>query len=177
MKNLGPSFSLSWHRVFSGGCMVGPKYHKPAVQNSCGIPRIARKSASANSGSFVRGSSLVAKSFQDPQLQELIPHRLENKITTCSLPRKRIKAERAQLAITRSYLFPQVQGSGDFHGRQRKEFSVEIKFLRAYRRCCLPAGNLFGKLRRENRSGARPASGNGRCPAHGDAHACQRRGE
>jgi len=32
------------------------------------------------------------------------------------LATERIKAERAQRAITRSYLFPQVQGSGDFTG-------------------------------------------------------------
>jgi outer membrane protein TolC len=53
--------------------------------------------------------------FQDPKLQDLIRTALKQNYDL-QLATERIIAARAQLAVTRSGLFPQVQGNGVFAG-------------------------------------------------------------
>src|SRR5260370_29930505 len=64
------------------------------------------------------------------------------------LAAERIKAERAQLAITRSYLFPQVQGSGNFTGGKEQNFQSKSNFFALTADAAFQL-DLFGKLRRE----------------------------
>src|SRR6202035_5221812 len=66
--------------------------------------------------------------FQDPQLQDLIRTALKQNYDM-QLATERINAERAQLAITRSYLFPQIQGNADFTGGKEQTFQSKSNFL------------------------------------------------
>jgi multidrug efflux system outer membrane protein len=123
MKKFVPLISIILATSFGGGCMVGPKYRKPAVQTPAAYRELQESSQTqAQAASFADLPWWHV--FQDPQLQELIRTALKQNYDM-QLATERIKAERAQLAITRSYLFPQVQGNGNF--------TVEIKFLRAHR--------------------------------------------
>ena len=127
-----------------GGCMVGPKYHKPVLQTPA-VYRELKESPQAQSASFA--DLRWWQVFQDPQLQELIRIALKQNYDM-QLATERIKAERAQLAITRSYLFPQVQGEGNFTGGKEQTFQSKSNFLALTADAAFQL-DLFGKLRRE----------------------------
>ncbi len=63
------------------------------------------------------------------------------------LATERINAERAQVAITRSSLFPQVQGNGNFSGGKEQNFQTKSNFLTLTADAAFQL-DLFGKLRR-----------------------------
>jgi outer membrane protein, multidrug efflux system len=127
------------------GCMLGPDYRRPALQ----IPSAYRAPAD-NRQAQSKASSFADlpwwQVFSDPQLQQLIRTALERNYDM-QLATERINAARAQVVITRSSLFPQLQGSGDLtHG---KDASSQTKF----RYLSLAADvafqlDLFGRLRR-----------------------------
>src|SRR5271155_6028664 len=124
MKMLRPwiSLSLASALTFSlvGGCAVGPNYHRPAVQTPSAYRDLSdNPQAQAQAASFA--DLPWWQVFQDPQLQDLIRTALKQNYDM-QLATERINAERAQLAITRSYLFPQVQGSGNFTGGKEQSF-------------------------------------------------------
>ena len=73
--------------------------------------------------------------FQDPQLQELIRTALKQNYDL-QIATERINAARAQLAITRSSLFPQVQAERQFRRRKRILIPNEIQLL--YSQCAMP---------------------------------------
>src|SRR6202163_2179797 len=102
--------------------MVGPKYHKPAVQTPAAY-RELKESPQAQAASFA--DLPWWQVFQDPQLQELIRTALKENYDL-QLAAERISAARAQVAITRSRLFPQVQGDANFNGG--KDASTQSKF-------------------------------------------------
>jgi multidrug efflux system outer membrane protein len=85
--------------------------------------------------------------FQDPQLQELIRTALKQNYDM-QLATERINAERAQLSITRSQLFPQAQANGDFTGGKEQNFQSKSNFLALTADAAFQL-DLFGKLRRE----------------------------
>ena len=99
------------------GCMVGPNYHRPAVQT----PTVYRD-LSENPQLQAQAASYADlpwwQVFKDPKLQELIRLALKQNYDL-QLATERIVAARAELAITRSNLFPQVQGNGNFIGGQK----------------------------------------------------------
>ena len=99
------------------GCMVGPNYHRPIVQT----PTVYRD-LSENPQAQVQAASYADlrwwQVFQDPQLQELIRTALKQNYDL-QLATQRIIAARAQLAVTRSSLFPQIQGNGNFNGEKK----------------------------------------------------------
>ena len=120
MNKFGPLVSVILASSFIGGCTLGPKYHKPAVQTPAAFRELKESpQAQAQAGSFA--DLPWWQVFQDPQLQELIRTALKQNYDM-QLATERIKAERAQLAITRSYLFPQVQGGGNFTGGKEQSF-------------------------------------------------------
>ncbi len=129
----------------STGCMVGPNYHRPTVQ-----PPTAFRDVTENPQQQAQAASFADlpwwKIFQDPQLQELIHTALKQnydlQITT-----ERINAARDQLAITRSRLFPQVQGSGNFAGGKEGNFQTRSNFLNLAADAAFQL-DLFGQLRR-----------------------------
>ncbi len=126
MKNFGPFVFVILASSFSGGCMVGPKYHKPVVQTPAAY-RELQESPQAQTQAASFADLPWWQVFQDPQLQELI---------------------RTALKHTRSYLFPQVQGSGDFTGGKEKSFQSKSNFFALTADAAFQL-DLFGKLRRE----------------------------
>jgi multidrug efflux system outer membrane protein len=125
------------------GCMVGPNYKRPAVQTPAAF-RGPDEKQQAEAASFA--DLPWWQIFQDPQLQELIRTALKQNYDL-QIATERINAARAQVAITRSRLFPQVQGNADFSGGKEGTFQTTSNF-----------GNLtvdaafqldfFGQLRR-----------------------------
>src|SRR5690242_11497080 len=95
--------------VLVAGCKVGPNYRKPVVQ----IPT-AYRDLSENKQAEAQVSSYADlpwwQVFGDPQLQQLIRTALKQNYDL-QLATERINAARAQLSITRSNQFPQVQGT------------------------------------------------------------------
>src|ERR1700730_12684986 len=145
MKKCGPLISLVLASSFSGGCMVGPKYHKPAIQTPAAY-RDLRETPQAQAQAASYADLPWWQVFQDPQLQELIRTALKQNYDL-QLATERINAERAQLAITRSNQFPQVQGSGTFNGGKEQTFQTKFNFLSLAADAAFQV-DLFGRLRR-----------------------------
>src|SRR5256886_15672921 len=109
------------------GCRVGPNYHRPVVQ-----PPTAFRDLSENSQAQAQAASNADlpwwQVFQDPQLQELIRTALKQNYDL-QLATERINAGRAELAVSRASLFPQVQGNSDFSGGKEHNFQTKSNFL------------------------------------------------
>src|SRR5271169_5482072 len=146
MKKLRPLISVVLASSLIGGCMVGPNYHRPAVQPPTAF-RDLRESPQAEAQVASYADLPWWQVFQDPQLQDLIRTALKQNYDM-QLATERIKAERAQLAITRSYLFPQIQGNGNFTGGKEQSFQSKSNFFALTADAAFQL-DLFGKLRRE----------------------------
>src|ERR1700683_172433 len=101
------AISLSFMFV---GCMVGPKYQRPAVQTPAAY-RDLSENPQLQSQTASYADLPWWQVFQDPKLQELICLALKQNYDL-QLASERIVAARAELAITRSNLFPQIGGNG-----------------------------------------------------------------
>jgi len=108
------------------GCMVGPNYHRPAVPTPT-----AFRDLSENPQLQAQAASYADlpwwQVFQDPQLQELIRTALRQNYDL-QIATERINAARAQVAVTRSRLFPQVSGNADFSGGKEGNFQTKYNF-------------------------------------------------
>ena len=127
------------------GCKVGPNYHRPLVQATP-----TYRALQANPQLQAQAASYADlpwwQVFQDPKLQELIRTALKQNYDL-QLATERINAARAQLAITRSSLFPQVQGNGNFTGGKESNFQSKFNFLTLAADATFQV-DLFGRLRR-----------------------------
>jgi len=127
------------------GCMVGPNYHRPAVQ----VPPTYRD-LSSDPQTHAQAASYADlpwwQAFQDSQLQELIRTALEQNYDL-QIATERINAARAELTITRASLFPQVGGNANFAGGREGNFHTTYNFLRLTADAAFQL-DLFGKLRR-----------------------------
>jgi outer membrane protein, multidrug efflux system len=127
------------------GCKVGPNYHRPVVQ-----PPTAYRDLSENPQVQAQAASYADlpwwQVFEDRQLQELIRTALKQNYDL-QIATERINEARAQVAIARSNLFPQVQGSGDFSGGKEHNFQTKSNFLTLTADAAFQL-DLFGKLRR-----------------------------
>jgi multidrug efflux system outer membrane protein len=127
------------------GCMVGPNYHRPAVPT----PGVYRD-LSDNSQSQGQAASFADlhwwQVFQDPQLQELIRTALKENYDL-QLATERIVAARAQVTITRSSLFPQVQANSNFQGGKDPTSQATYNILALTADAAFQL-DLFGRLRR-----------------------------
>ena len=143
MKNLFIAIILA--ATLISGCKVGPNYHKPVVQ----IPT-AYHDLSENPQAHTQAASYADlpwwQVFRDPVLQELIRTCLKQNYDL-QLATERINAARAQLGITRSRQFPQVQGSNDFSGGKSNAFQSTSNFLTLTPDASFQL-DLFGQLRR-----------------------------
>jgi outer membrane protein, multidrug efflux system len=136
--------------LFSGvlsGCAVGPKYHRPPVQT----PNSFRDQA--NNPQLQAQTASYAdlpwwQVFQDPKLQELVRTSLKQNYDL-QLATERINAARAQLAVTRSSLFPQVSGNGSFNGGKENVIQSRFNFLTLTADAAFQL-DFFGRLRRAN---------------------------
>ena len=145
MNKLQPWIPVILASSLLGGCMVGPNYHRPAVR-----PPTAYRDLSENPQVQAQAASYADlpwwQVFQDPQLQELIRTALKQNYDL-QIATERINAERAQLAVTRSSLFPQAQGNADFSGGKEHNFQTRSNFLLLTADAAFQV-DLFGKLRR-----------------------------
>jgi outer membrane protein, multidrug efflux system len=149
MKNLALGLILMLAPTFLAGCMVGPNYHRPAVQTPT-----AYRETGENSQLQAQAASYADlpwwQVFQDPQLQDLIRTALKQNYDL-QLATERINAARAQLAITRSSLFPQVQGNANFSGGKEHNFQTTSNFLTLTADAAFQL-DFFGRLRRANQA-------------------------
>jgi len=133
--------------VVLSGCAVGPNYHRPVVQTPNSFRDLAdNPQLQAQTSSYADLPWWQA--FQDPKLQELIRTALKQNYDL-QLATERINAARAQLAITRSKLFPQVSGDANFAGGKENLQQSRYNFLLLTADAAFQL-DFFGKLRRAN---------------------------
>jgi len=131
--------------TLSSGCMVGPNYHRPAVQTPTTFRDLSEKSQlSTQAASYADVPWWQV--FQDPQLQELIRTALKQNYDL-QIATERINQARAQVAVTRSSLFPQVQTNGNFAGGREGQVQSKFNFLNLTADAAFQL-DFFGKLRR-----------------------------
>ena len=141
------SLSLTSILTFSlvGGCAVGPNYHRPAVQTPSAYRDLSdNPQAQAQAASFA--DLPWWQVFQDPQLQDLIRTALKQNYDL-QIATERISAARAQVAITRSSLFPQVSGDANFAGGKSQFFPLKANILELAADVSFQL-DFFGQLRR-----------------------------
>jgi multidrug efflux system outer membrane protein len=127
------------------GCKVGPNYHRPQVEIPAAF-RAPSESEQAQPQAASYADLPWWQVFQDPQLQELVRTALKQNYDL-QLATERINAARAQLAITRSNQFPQVQGSANATGGKEYNFQSKSNFLVLTADAAFQL-DLFGRLRR-----------------------------
>jgi multidrug efflux system outer membrane protein len=127
------------------GCTVGPNYHRPAVQ-----PPTAFRDLGENPQLQAQAASYADlpwwQVFQDTQLQELIRAALKQNYDL-QIATERIDAARAQVAITRSRLFPQAAGNANFLGGKEGNFQTRFNFATLAADAAFQL-DFFGQLRR-----------------------------
>lgn len=142
LKNLSITVFSS---ALLAGCMVGPNYHRPAVQTPATFRDLSEKQqVSAQETSYA--DLPWWQVFQDPQLQELIRTALKQNYDL-QIATERINQARAQVQVTRSSLFPQVQTTANFSGGREGNFQTKSNFLNLTADAAFQL-DFFGKLRR-----------------------------
>lgn len=127
------------------GCAVGPNYHRPAAQTANSFRDLANNpQLQAQAASYA--DLPWWQVFQDPKLQELIRTALKQNYDL-QLATERINTARAQLTVTRSRLFPQVSGNGNFNGGKENLEQSKYNFLTLTADAAFQL-DFFGKLRR-----------------------------
>ena len=145
MKQLRPLVAVIIASSLVAGCMVGPNYHKPDVpipatyHDLQGTPQAEVQAASYADLPWWQV-------FSDPVLQDLIRTALKQNYDLQTAT-ERINAARAQVAITRSSLFPQVSGDANFTGSKDQNFQSKSNFLALTTDAAFQV-DLFGGLRR-----------------------------
>ncbi len=130
-----------------GGCMVGPNYHRPAVQTPPAFRDLSQNpQLQAQTASYA--DLPWWQVFQDPQLQELIRSALKQNYDV-QIATERINEARAQLTISKSRLFPQVGGNADFAGGKDGVTHAKFNFLDLTADAAFQL-DFFGRLRRAN---------------------------
>src|SRR5712692_6604127 len=145
MKKLAPVMFAMLVSGLVAGCRVGPNYHRPAVQTPTAY-RDLREGPQVQAQVASYADLPWWQVFQDPQLQELIRTALKQNYDL-QLATERINAARAQVAVSRSRLFPQVQGDGDFSGGKEHNFQTKSNFLTLTADAAFQL-DFFGRLRR-----------------------------
>src|SRR5271163_616534 len=145
MKKMAPLTATILAATLMVGCMVGPNYHKPAVQTPTTYRDLGgNQQVQAQAASFA--DLPWWQVFQDAQLQELIRIALKENYDL-QLATERIAAARAQVVITRSSLFPQVQAGGAFAGGKDPTTQAKYNILALTADAAFQL-DLFGRLRR-----------------------------
>ena len=145
MKKVAPLKFVLLISLAVSGCAMGPNYKRPVVQTPAAYRDLTESpQAQAQAASFA--DLPWWQIFQDAQLQELIRTALKQNYDM-QLATERINEARAQVAITRSNLFPQIQGSGTFNGGREQNFQSRYNFLSLGVDAAFQL-DLFGKLRR-----------------------------
>ena len=133
--------------VVLSGCAVGPNYRRPAVPTPNSFRDLAdNPQLQAQTASYA--DLPWWQVFQDPKLQELIRTALKQNYDL-QLATERISAARAELAVTRSSLSPQVSGNADFKGGKENVAQSRYNFLTLTADAAFQL-DFFGRLRRAN---------------------------
>jgi multidrug efflux system outer membrane protein len=127
-----------------GGCMVGPNYHRPAAQTPAFRDLAENPQAQAQVASYADLPWWDV--FKDPKLQDLIRSALKENYDL-QIATERIEAARAQVAVTRSSLFPQVSGGAVFTGGKEGTFQTTYNFLNLTADAAFQL-DFWGKIRR-----------------------------
>src|SRR5260370_38276161 len=118
--------------VLEGGCMMGPKYKRPAVN-------VPQKYRTPEPQQATQASSLGNEQwwqlYQDPVLTQLI-HTAIAQNYDVRIAAARVLEAQAQVGITRSNQFPSARGGADIYSQQNPKFP---KVFPAYQ---VNAGNL-----------------------------------
>ena len=130
-----------------GSCAVGPKYHRP-VSQAPNTFRDLRENSQIQAQSASYADLPWWQVFKDPKLQELVRAALKQNYDL-QLATERITAARAQLAVARSSLFPQVSGNANFSGGKENLEQSRYNFLLLTADAAFQL-DFFGKLRRAN---------------------------
>lgn len=147
MKRIAKLLNVAFLSGVLVGCAVGPNYHRPPVQTPNSFRDLANNpQLQAQTASYA--DLPWWQVFQDPKLQELIRTALKQNYDL-QLATERINAARAQLAITRSSLFPQVSGNANFNGGKENTEQSRFNFLTLTADAAFQL-DFFGKLRRAN---------------------------
>jgi multidrug efflux system outer membrane protein len=101
------------------GCMVGPNYHRPAI-NAPGVYRGDTQSSLASSESL--GDEKWWEVFEDPVLQQLIRTAIEQNYDLRIAASRVIQAQ-AQLGITRANQFPMVSAGSEVFSQRNPKIS------------------------------------------------------
>jgi outer membrane protein, multidrug efflux system len=126
------------------GCMVGPNYHRPAVQTPAFRDLAENPQVQAQVASYA--DLPWWEVFKDPKLQDLIRTALKQNYDL-QIATERIEAARAQVAIARSSLFPQISGDAAFTGGKEGTFQTKYNFLDLTADAAFQL-DFFGKIRR-----------------------------
>jgi multidrug efflux system outer membrane protein len=127
------------------GCAVGPNYHRPVVQTPDAYHDLSDNlQAQAQAASFA--DLPWWQVFQDPVLQDLVRTALKQNYDLL-IATERINAARAQVAIARSALFPQLSGNGNFSGGKQQLFPLTANLLLLTADASFQL-DFFGRLRR-----------------------------
>jgi multidrug efflux system outer membrane protein len=145
IKRLAVAMSMLAGCSLAVGCAVGPNYHRPAMQNPATFRDVnASQPVDAQTASYA--DLPWWQVFQDPQLQELIRTALKQNYDL-RIATERINSARAEVVVTRSSLFPQVSGNGNFTGGKEYNFQTKYNFLTLTADAAFQL-DFFGKLRR-----------------------------
>jgi outer membrane protein, multidrug efflux system len=132
---------------FLCSCTMGPKYRRPAIQTPNSFRDLA-----ANAQLQAQSASYADlpwwQVFQDPKLQELIRTALKQNYDL-QIATERINAARAQAAVVRSSLFPQVSTGANFNGGKENTEQSKYNFLTLTADAAFQL-DFFGRLRRAN---------------------------
>ena len=131
--------------AFGCGCAVGPNYHRPDVPTPGTYRQLSdNPQAQAQEASFA--DLPWWQVFHDPVLQDLIRTALKQNYDLQTAT-ERIAAARAEVAVTRSSLFPQLSVNGNFSGGKANTFQNTFNFLTLTADAAFQL-DFFGKLRR-----------------------------
>ena len=131
--------------AFLSACMVGPKYRRPVVKTPDTFRDLAdNPQIKAQSASYA--DLPWWQVFKDAQLQELIRTALRHNYDL-EIATERINAARAQLAVRRSSLFPQLQAGANFSGGKDNNIQTKYNFLTLVGDAAFQL-DFFGRLRR-----------------------------
>jgi outer membrane protein, multidrug efflux system len=144
MTELAKRLAIIWIAGLLAGCKVGPNYQRPDIPTPAAYRDPVANPQLSQAASFA--DLPWWEIFKDPQLQDLIHTALKQNYDL-QIATERINAARAQVAITRSALFPQVQADGNFSGGREGTFQTRFNFLTLAADAAFQL-DLFGKLRR-----------------------------
>jgi multidrug efflux system outer membrane protein len=150
MKKPQPLISVLLASSLIGGCTVGPNYHRPAVQTPNAY-RDLRESPEAQAQAASFADLPWWQVFQDSVLQDLIRRCLKQNYDLQTAT-ERITQARAQLMVTRSNQYPQLNANGTATDERTDQgFPAKTRYG-AYAADATFQLDLFGQLRRATES-------------------------